>query len=84
MKTVGSFWPYAAPLFDDIPRARSYQAPGSLSVEDCYALFAYILSLNGIVRPDGRLDQTSLPEVKMPNRDGLIPVPEFSNVRAPK
>lgn len=84
VKTVGSFWPYATTLFDYIHRAMPYQAPGSLSVDDYYALSAYILSLNGILPPDGRLDQASLPKVRMPNRDGFVPVPEFSRVRAPK
>ena len=65
-------------------RAMPYQAPGSLSVDDYYALTAYILSLNGILPPDGKLDQETLPKVKMPNRNGFIPNPEFSNVTPPK
>ena len=71
IKTVGSFWPYAATVFDYIHRAMPYQAPGSLSVDDYYALTAYILSLNGILPPDGKLDKETLPKVKMPNRDGF-------------
>ena len=65
-------------------RAMPYQAPGSLSVDDYYALTAYILSLNGILPPDGKLDKKTLPKVKMPNRDGFIPDPEFSKVPVPK
>jgi cytochrome c len=84
IKTVGSFWPYATTLFDYIHRAMPYQAPGSLSVDDYYALTAYILSLNGILSPDGKLDKETLPKVKMPNRDGFIPDPEFSKVPVPK
>jgi S-disulfanyl-L-cysteine oxidoreductase SoxD len=76
IKTVGSFWPYATTFFDYIHRAMPYQAPGSLSVDDFYALTAYILSLNGILPPDGKLDKETLPKVKMPNRDGFIPDPE--------
>ena len=45
LKTVGSFWPYATTLFDYIHRAMPYQAPGSLEVDDTYAVAAYILSL---------------------------------------
>src|SRR5262249_25309476 len=77
IKTVGSFWPYATTLFDYIRRAMPYPAPGSLSNEDIYALVAYILSLNGILPADGRLDRESLPMVKMPNRNGFIPDPQF-------
>ena len=49
-----------------------YQATGSLSVDETYAVAAYILSLNGILPADGKLDKASLPNVKMPNRDGFI------------
>ena len=77
VKTVGSYWPYATTLFDYIRRAMPYQAPGSLSDDDTYAVAAYILSLNGILPADGKLDRDSLPKVKMPNRDGFVPEPEF-------
>ncbi|RYH53744.1 MAG: c-type cytochrome [Alcaligenaceae bacterium] len=77
IKTVGSFWPYASTLFDYIHRAMPYQAPGTLSVDETYAVAAYILSLNGIIPEDGSLDNQSLPKVKMPNRNGFVPDPEF-------
>src|ERR1700730_6391170 len=84
IKTVGSFWPYATTLFDYIHRAMPYQAPGSLSVDDTYAVAAYILNLNGILPADGKLDKETLPKIKMPNRDGFIPEPEFSKTTNPK
>lgn len=77
VKTVGSYWPYATTLFDYIHRAMPYQAPGSLSDDDTYAVTAYILSLNGILSVDGKLDRASLPKIRMPNRDGFVPDPEF-------
>jgi cytochrome c len=80
IKTVGSFWPYATTLFDYIDRAMPYQDPGSLSIDDTYAVVAYILSLNGISPADAKLDNNSLPKVKMPNRDGFIPEPEFRKI----
>jgi len=73
IKTVGSYWPYATTLFDYIHRAMPYPVPGSLSADDTYAVVAYLLNLNGIVPADGKLDQESLPKIKMPNRDGFIP-----------
>lgn len=74
-KTVGSYWPYASTLFDYIRRAMPYNAPGSLSADEVYALSAYLLNRNGIV-PDGTtLDATTLPRVRMPNRDGFLPDP---------
>lgn len=78
VKTVGSFWPYATTLFDYIHRAMPYQAPGSLSVDDTYAVAAYILSLNGIIAGDGKVDKESLPKIQMPNRAGFVPDVEFS------
>ena len=77
LKTVGSFWPYATTLFDYVHRAMPYQAPGSLSADDTYAVAAYVLYLNGILTADGKLDRESLPKVRMPNRHGFIPDPEF-------
>jgi mono/diheme cytochrome c family protein len=77
VKTVGSFWPYATTLFDYIHRAMPYQAPGSLSNDDTYAVAAYIFHLNGILPADGKLGRDSLPKIKMPNRDGFVPEFEF-------
>ena len=84
IKTVGSYWPYATTLFDYIHRAMPYQAPGSLNVDDTYAVVAYILSLNGILPTDANPDRDSLPKAEMPNRDGFIPEPEFRNITTSK
>ena len=75
VKTVGSYWPYATTLFDYVRRAMPFQAPKSLTADEVYAVSAYILNLNGIVRPDEVIDAESLRKVKMPNRDGFIPFP---------
>jgi mono/diheme cytochrome c family protein len=73
IKTVGSYWPYATTLFDYIRRAMPYTAPGLLGADDTYAVVAYILNLNGVLPEDAKLDRESLPQVRMPNRDGFIP-----------
>jgi S-disulfanyl-L-cysteine oxidoreductase SoxD len=75
VKTVGSYWPYATTLFDYIRRAMPFPETKSLTDDEIYAVSAYILNLNGIVGTDEVLDAQSLPEVKMPNRDGFIPFP---------
>ena len=72
VKTVGSYWPYATTLFDYIRRAMPYNAPRSLSNDEVYALCAYLLFLNGIIGLEVRLDAKTLPQVKMPNRDGFV------------
>lgn len=71
-KTVGSYWPYATTLFDYIHRAMPFDAPQSLSAAEVYALTAYLLSLNGIVGKDAVLDAKTLPNVRLPNRNGFV------------
>lgn len=71
-RTVGSFWPYAPPLFDYIRRAMPPDAPLSLTNDEVYALIGYLLSLDGIVSETAAIDAQSLARVRMPNRDGFI------------
>ncbi len=71
LKSVGSFWPYATTVFDYIRRAMPHQAPQSLKTDEVYAVTAYVLHLNGIVGPGDEMNATTLPRVKMPNREGF-------------
>ena len=73
VKTVGSYWPYATTLFDYIRRAMPLPQSKSLTNDEVYADAAYILNLNGVIGENDTLDAKSLPQVKMPNRDGFIP-----------
>jgi mono/diheme cytochrome c family protein len=75
LRTVGSYWPYAPPVFDYIHRAMPFTAPQSLSADETYAVTAYILALNGLVPADAVMDRESLPKVAMPNRNGFVPDP---------
>jgi S-disulfanyl-L-cysteine oxidoreductase SoxD len=70
--TPGSMYPYAPILFDYIRRAMPMDKPQSLTVNEVYAVSAYILQLNGLIPADAVMDQTSLAKVQMPNRDGFI------------
>ena len=73
--TVGSFWPHATTLFDYTRRAMPFDNPQSLTVDELYAVTAYVLHLNDILPRDAALDAESLPQVEMPNADGFIPDP---------
>lgn len=73
--TVGSYWPYATTVWDYIHRAMPYTAPGTLTPDEVYAVTAYLLNMNGIVPENFELNERTLPEVKMPNRDGFVPDP---------
>jgi len=72
VKTVGSFWPYATTLFDYVRRAMPLNASKSLTDDEVYAVSAYILRLNGIIGEADVMDAQTLPQVRMPNRDGFV------------
>ena len=74
VRTVGSYWPYATTLFDFTRRAMPWTAPKSLTNDEVYAVTAHILRLNGIIGDNDVIDAKTLPQVKMPNRDGFIPL----------
>jgi len=71
-KTVGSYWPYATTVFNYIRRSMPYTAPMSLTNEEYYAITAFVLNKNDIIAADTVIDKNSLPEVRMPNRDGFV------------
>ena len=70
--TPGSMYPYAPILFDYIRRAMPMDRPQSLTVNEIYAVSAYLLNLNGLVPTNAVIDQNTLPQVQMPNRNGFI------------
>ena len=76
--TVGSYSPYATTIWEFINRAMPKYAPRTLSADDVYALTAWILAKNGIIRETDVMDKNSLLEVQMPNRNGFFPVPPQS------
>ena len=71
--TVESYWPYATTLFDYVRRAMPFQAPGSLTADEIYAV--YILAEGNVIDKAVVLDAATLVRVQMPNRDGFIPDP---------
>jgi cytochrome c len=71
VKTVGSFWPYATTIFDYVRRAMPLNQSKSLSNDEVYAVVAYILQLNGIIRDGDVMDARTLPKIRMPNREGF-------------
>lgn len=73
--TVGSYWPYATTVWDYIHRAMPYPQPGTLSANETYALTAFLLWKNGIIKQNQIINGHTLPKVKMPNRDGFVPDP---------
>jgi S-disulfanyl-L-cysteine oxidoreductase SoxD len=85
LKTVGSYWPYATTLFDYVNRAMPFDRPATMSADEVYASVAYVLFLNGLVGERDVIDARTLPQVKMPNRDGFVvdPRPDVGLPKAP-
>jgi len=82
-RTIGSYWPFATSLWDYINRAMPRNNEGSLSPSDVYALTAFLLYKNDIVKESATIDAKSLPKVQMPNRNGFIPqrIEDISDVK---
>ena len=72
LRTVGSYWQYPTTLFDYVRRAMPITTPLTLTSTEVYALTAYLLNINGIIGEDEPMNAQTLPQVKMPNRDGFV------------
>ena len=84
-RSVGSYeipWslvPYATTVWDFINRAMPQSKPGSLTSDEVYAVTAYVLYRNDVIKDTDVLDATSLPKIRMPNRDNFLPAqPEWN------
>jgi cytochrome c len=71
VRTVGTKLATATTLWDYINRAMPWTNPQSLTVDQVYAVTAYVLHLNEIVPADFELNDRNLLTVRMPNRDGM-------------
>jgi len=71
--------PFATTIWDYINRGMPLGNEGSLKPDEVYAITAFLLYKNGVVKEDEVMDQQSLPKVKMPNRDGFALPPEWKH-----
>ena len=72
--------PYATTIWDFIHRAMPLGKEGTLNPNEAYALTAFLLYKNDVIqKEDEVLDNQSLPKVKMPNREGFAPQPEWKH-----
>jgi cytochrome c len=72
--------PYATVVWDYINRAMPIGKEGSLKPDEVYALSAFLLFRNGVIREDEIMDAQSLPKVTMPNREGhKLPAQEWKH-----
>jgi cytochrome c len=75
--------PTLSTLWDYINRAMPWNAPKSLTIEEVYAVTAYLLNLGGIVGDDFVLSDRTMKEVqgRLPNRNGMTRDHGLWNVR---
>ena len=72
-KTIGSFWPDLSTAFDYIKRAMPYGNARSLTDDETYALVAFLLNLNDIVKDDNfELNDKNFTSIKLPNASAFF------------
>jgi mono/diheme cytochrome c family protein len=71
--------PYATTIWDYIHRGMPLGKEGTLKPNEVYSLVAFLLYKNGVIQEDEVMDAQSLPKVKMPNREGFAPQPEWKH-----
>ena len=74
LRMDGGLVPYATTVWDFINRAMPWFQPGTMPPDEVYAVTAYVLFLNGVIKENDVLDQATLPKVQMPNAGGFVGV----------
>ena len=73
VKSVGSYWPYASTLIDYIRRSMPFGASQTLTSDELYAITAYVLFLNDIVKSeDFELSDRNFRTIKLPNEGNFF------------
>ena len=72
--------PYATVMWDYINRAMPIYEEGTLKPDEVYALTAFLLYKNSVIQEGDVMDAQSLPQVKMPNRDGYV-LPDWKHCK---
>lgn len=71
VKTIGSYWPHLSTVFDYVHRSMPFGAAQTVTVDETYAITAFLLYSNGLVEDDFVLSKENFTEVTMPNADGF-------------
>jgi len=77
--SMGVHSPFATTIWDYINRGMPIGKEGTLSPNEVYALTAFLLYKNDVIKEDEVMDAQSLPKVKMPNRDGFALPPAWKH-----
>ena len=72
-RTLGSYWPSVSTIFDYVRRAMPFGNAQSLSNDELYAVTAYLLRLNDIIKDDKfELTQKNFTSIRLPNAAGFF------------
>ena len=71
--------PFATVIWDYINRGMPLGREGSLKPDEVYALTAFLLFRNDVIKEDQVLDAQSLPTLQMPNRNGSATAPDWKH-----
>jgi S-disulfanyl-L-cysteine oxidoreductase SoxD len=72
VKSIGSYWPYASTLMDYIRRSMPFGNSQSLSGDELYAITAYVLYLNDVIKQDDfELNDRNFSTIKLHNESNF-------------
>jgi cytochrome c len=73
VKTIGSYWPHLSTVWDYVHRSMPFGSAQTISVDDTYAITAFLLYSNGLVEDDFVLTHENFTEIALPNTEGFYP-----------
>jgi cytochrome c len=71
--SFATFVAFPTSIFNSIAISMPMFHPGTLTPDQVYALTAFVLAGNGIIKKDDVMDRETLPKVVMPDRNNFIP-----------
>jgi cytochrome c len=71
VKTVGSYWPHLSTAWDYVHRSMPFGSAQTVSVDETYAIVAFLLYSNGLVEDDFVLSDANFGAIRLPNAEGF-------------
>lgn len=71
--------PYAVTIWDYIHRGMPLNREGTLKPDEVYAITAYLLYKNDVIKEDEVMTEQTLPKVNMPNKNGFADMPQWKH-----
>ena len=73
VKTVGSYFPYLSTVLDYIRRSMPFGDAESLTNDELYAVTAYVLYLNDVIKDEGfELNERNFAAIRLPNEPNFL------------